>query len=243
MIRVYIFTYEADGYEAVACVRGGRRAFPDAVITVADDGYSPVSAEQRKLIIAHGAQYRQTTFKRNGNLRGGDCVRGMLGVMCDGVDDDDVVIKVDSDTVILRGDWAQDLCGSGIALRAAGYRAGVGEQRLMYGNCYGLAGWAVKGVQCFLEGHDIEDLAPEDLTICRAALDVFGRSRVKIEEPWTALNRQGRWAWWNWDSLTADPARYAARYDVVSVGNPLPPAVGRDARWQVMHALCDEVTK
>lgn len=241
MIRVYIFTYEGDGNEAVACVRGVRRAFPDAVITVADDGHSPVSAEQRKLIIAHGAEYRQTTFERNGNLRGGDCVRGMLGVMCDGVEDDDVVIKVDSDTVVLRGDWVEDLCGTGVGLRGVGYRVSGG--RMLYGCCYGLAGWAVKGVQCFLAKRELEGLAPEDVTVCRAVLDVFGRSCVRIEEPWTAQNRAGRWAWWNWDSLTADPARYAARYDVVSVGNPLPPNVGRDARWLVMHALCDEVSK
>ena len=56
-------------------------------------------------------------------------------------------------------------------------------------------------------------------------MDVCGRERVRLDEPWTPRNRAGRWSWWNWDSRTANPEDYARSYDVVSVGNPRPPHV------------------
>ena len=90
-----------------------------------------------------------------------------------------------------------------------------------------------------LECAAIPPLAPEDLTICRAVMDVCGRERVRPDEPWTPRNRAGRWSWWNWDSRTANPEDYARSYDVVSVGNPLPPHVPKSARREVMLALCD----
>lgn len=129
---------------------------------------------------------------------------------------------------------------NGLALHAAGYRVPRNpSERSAYGNCYALSGRAARMAAEALECAAIPPLAPEDLTICRAVMDVCGRERVRLDEPWTPLNRAGRWSWWNWDSRTANPEDYARSYDVVSVGNPRPPHVPKSARREVMLALCD----
>ena len=129
---------------------------------------------------------------------------------------------------------------NGLELHAAGYRVPRNpSERSAYGNCYALSGRAAMMAAEALECAAIPPLAPEDLTICRAVMDVCGRERVRLDEPWTPLNRAGRWSWWNWDSRTANPEDYARSYDVVSVGNPRPPHVPKNARREVMRALCD----
>lgn len=129
---------------------------------------------------------------------------------------------------------------NGLALHAAGYRVPRNpSERSAYGNCYALSGRAARMAAEALECAAIPPLAPEDLTICRAVMDVCGRERVRLDEPWTPLNRAGRWSWWNWDSRTANPEDYARSYDVVSISNPLPTHVPKSARREVMLALCD----
>lgn len=234
MIKVVIFSYAGDALEVVECVRGARLALPEAVVTVVDDAHHALPEASKRALVAYGARYRQSVWRRNGNLRGGDCIRGMLSEMSIGLADDDVVVKLDSDTVLLGADWVRDVP----VLRGAGYVAPCHSSgRALYGCCYALSGRAEKAAQRALSGAEIADLAPEDLTIYSTVVDLFGRDCVQLDEPWTPQNRTGRWSWWNWDSLTANPEDYARSYDVVSVGNPLPPHLPKSARCKVMRAL------
>lgn len=200
----------------------------------------PGAPGARRALVAHGARYRRSSFPRCGNLRGPECVRGIIATLAGGAADGDTVVKIDSDTVLLSGGWVREMKHNGLALHAAGYRVPRNpSERSAYGNCYALSGRAARMVAEALECAAIPPLAPEDLTICRAVMDVCGRERVRLDEPWTPLNRAGRWSWWNWDSRTANPEDYARSYDVVSVGNPRPPHVPKNARREVMRALCD----
>ncbi len=240
MIRIYTFTYAGDAQEAVACVRCARTALPEAVVTVVDDSAAPVPPEAKRALVAHGARYRRSSFPRCGNLRGPECVRGIIATLAGGAADGDTVVKIDSDTALLSGGWVREMKHNGLALHAAGYLVPRNpSERSAYGNCYALSGRASRMAAEALECAAIPPLAPEDLTICRAVMDVCGRERVRLDEPWTPLNRAGRWSWWNWDSRTANPEDYARSYDVVSVGNPRPPHVPKNARREVMRALCD----
>lgn len=234
MIRIYIFTYAGDAQEAIACVRCARTALPDAVVTVADDAAFPVPDEVRHTILAYGARYRQTDFPRLGNLNGPECVRGIISTLAGGARDGDIVVKVDSDTALLNGEWIRGMQEEGLDW----FACGTGLRRF-YGLCYALTGRAAKLADEFLQKAELDDKAPEDLTIGRAVIDLCGVARGRFAAPWTPQNREGRWAWWNWDSATTDPENYAAIYDVVSVGNPLPPNIQKSARWAVMHAMCD----
>lgn len=234
MIRIYIFTYAGDANEAVACVRCARTALPSAVVTVVDDANAPVPPEFRRALVAYGARYHQSNFPRCGNLRGSECVRGVISTLARGAADDDIVIKIDSDTALLSGGWIESMPGAGLDWYSSGH--GV---RAVYGLAYAMSGRAARLAAATLAERDLPPLAPEDLTIARAVFDLVPGCRVRLVSPWTPQHRTGRWSWWNWDSQTADPVDYARSYDVVSVGNPRPPHIPKSARWEVMHALCD----
>lgn len=234
MIRIYIFTYSGDAQEAVACVRCARTALPGAVVTVVDDANAPVLPEARRALVAYGARYRQSRFQRCGNLRGPECVRGIISTLAAGAADADIVVKIDSDTALLSGAWIENMPGSGLDWYSCGYGA-----REAHGLAYAMSGRAARLAAAALRERDLPPLAPEDLTIARAVFDLVPAHRVRLVSPWTPQHRTGRWSWWNWDSQTADPEDYARSYDVVSVGNPRPPHVPKSARWEVMHALCD----
>lgn len=234
MIRIYIFTYAGDANEAIACVRCARTALPAALVTVVDDSAAPVPESVRRAFLAYGARYRQSSFPRNGNLRGPECVRGIISTLAGGAADDDIVVKIDSDTALLSGGWIESMPGAALDW----YSSGTGERRF-FGLCYAMSGKAAKLASEALQHADLQENAPEDLTIGRTVIDLCSVERGKFAPPWTPSNRAGRWSWWNWDSVTTDPEDYARSYDVVSVGNPRPPHVPKSARWEVMHALCD----
>ena len=79
MIRIFIFSYSGDADEAVACVRCARMAVPYAGITVVDDASNPVQEDIADALRSMGADYVQSTWDRNGNLRGPDC-SGVSGI-------------------------------------------------------------------------------------------------------------------------------------------------------------------
>lgn len=144
MIRIYTFTYAGDAQEAVACVRCARTALPEAVVTVVDDSAAPVPPEARRALVAYGARYRRSSFPRCGNLRGPECVRGIIATLAGGAADGDTVVKIDSDTALLSGGWVREMKHNGLALHASGYRVPRNpSERSAYGNCYALSGRAV----------------------------------------------------------------------------------------------------
>lgn len=234
MIRIYIFTYAGDAQEAVACVRCTRTALPGALVTVVDESAAPVPENVRRAFLAYGARYRQSSFPRNGNLRGPECVRGIISTLAGGAADDDIVVKIDSDTALLSGSWIESMPGAGLDW----YSCGTGARRF-FGLCYAMSGKAARLASEALQHADLPENAPEDLTIGRTVINLCGVERGQFSSPWTPENREGRWSWWNWDSVTTDPEDYARSYDVVSIGNPRPPHIPKSARWEVMHALCD----
>lgn len=234
MIRIYIFTYAGDSNEAIACVRCARMALPGAVVTVADDSAFPVPQDARTALVAYGARYCQTSFPRHGNLNGPECVRGIISTLAGGAADNDIIVKIDSDTALLSGAWIEGMPGASLDW----YSCGTGARRF-YGLCYAMSGKAARLANEALLHADLPENAPEDLTIGQKVIDLCGVERGQFAAPWTPQNRGGRWSWWNWDSVTTDPEDYARSYDVVSVGNPRPPHVPKSARWEVMHALCD----
>ena len=82
MIRMFIFSYAGDAAEAAACVRCARMSVPCANVTVVDDASHPVQKETAEALRSMGAKYVQSSWERHGNLRGPDCIRGMLSEMC-----------------------------------------------------------------------------------------------------------------------------------------------------------------
>lgn len=129
------FTYAGDAQEAVACVRCARTALPGALVTVADDSAFPVPEEVRRAFLAYGARYKRTDFPRNGNLNGPECVRGIISTLAGDAADDDIIVKIDSDTALLSGEWVRNMHGVGLDW----YACGCGARRF-FGLCYAMSG-------------------------------------------------------------------------------------------------------
>ncbi len=238
MIRAYIFTYGRDAECGLEAVRSLLLFVPGVRVYVIDDAGEPWGEGARRALREwewkRDVVYRRSEWSRGGNLRGGECIRGMLGEMgqCGA---SDVVVKVDSDTVVLDGGFLGEM--RYFHYYAAGYKEG--RHRAAYGNCYAMSGQAVRMVARRLKGRVIGADAPEDLTIFKAAWDLFGEEGCRLVRPWSPDYRLGRWSWWNWDSATASAEKYARAYDVVSVGNPRPPHIGAEERAVVMRELIE----
>ena len=237
MIRIYLFTYAGDAEEALVCVRCAAAALPEAVITVVDDSAAPLPERVRSVLMATGARYRQTGWPRNGNLRGPECVRGIISTLASEARDRDIIVKIDSDTLLLSGEWVRDMQSNGLAFHAAGYQTPSRPlERCTYGNCYAISGRAARLAAEELMKADIPALAPEDLTICRTIQGLFPQERIRLDEPWTPFNREGKWTAWNWFSIAVTPKKYAG-FRMVTFGNPRPTNIPKSERARAMYAL------
>lgn len=237
MIRVYLFTYAGDQEEAKACVRCAAAALPEAVITVVDDGAAPIAERARTALVEAGARYHQTSWARNGNLNGPECVRGIISTLAGEAEDDDVIVKIDSDTLLLSGDWIRDMQRNGLALHASGYQVpSHPSERLSYGPCYAISGRAARLAAEELELASLPPLAPEDLTICRTVQNHFPAEQIRLDEPWTPFYREGKWTAWNWFSIAVTPQKYADFW-MVTFGNPRPANTPKSERARAMDAL------
>ena len=237
MIRIYLFTYAGDADEALVCVRCAAAALPEAVITVVDDESTPIAERARTALVEAGARYCQTSFPRNGNLRGPECVRGVIFTLAREAEDDDVIVKIDSDTLLLSGDWIRDMQRHRLAFHASGYQApSHPSERSAYGPCYAISGQAARLAAEELEQADLPPLAPEDLTICRAVQNHFPAERIRLDEPWMPFYREGKWTAWNWFSIAVTPQKYADFW-MVTFGNPRPTNIPKSERARAMDAL------
>ena len=166
---MFIFSYAGDAAEAAACVRCARMSVPCASVTVVDDASHPVQKETAEALRSMGAEYVQSSWERHGNLRGPDCIRGMLSEMCREAEDDDILVKVDCDTALLDGGWLRWMeqrpwCQM--------YTSGdfVNGDWRVFGCLYALRGWIARRLYREMDWSLLDDRAPEDWTIGREVL-------------------------------------------------------------------------
>lgn len=119
MIRFHYFAYSREaGYLPVSVASlcrsmtaAGYVLAEDYDVTVIDDAYDhmpPVIYDELREV---GVDYRRSTFSRGGNLRGQACLMGILSEYertCQG-HADDVIVKLDPDTIVRRVGWLADL--------------------------------------------------------------------------------------------------------------------------------------
>ena len=238
MIRMFIFSYAGDAAEAAACVRCARMSVPCASVTVVDDASHPVQKETAEALRSMGAEYVQSSWERHGNLRGPDCIRGMLSEMCREAEDDDILVKVDCDTALLDGGWLRWMeqrpwCQM--------YTSGdfVNGDWRVFGCLYALRGWIARRLYREMDWTLLDDRAPEDWTIGREVLARVPATLCRIDEPWRKRSPWSVWTAWCWPSRTVSAESYAARFAVVITGSPRMPDQPASERARVMHLLAD----
>lgn len=236
MIRIFIFSYSGDASEAVACVRCARMSVPYAGVTVVDDASNPVHEDIAAALRCLGADYVQSTWERNGNLRGADCIRGMLSEMCREAEDDDILVKIDCDTALLDDGWLRWMIDHPACPMYASGDFVNGAWRI-YGCMYALRGWVARRLYRELDWTLLEDLAPEDVTIGREVLARVPATLCRIEEPWRQRASWSTWTAWCWPSRTVSAESYAARFAMVTTGSPRQSYQPASDRARVMHLL------
>lgn len=88
-----------------------------------------------------GAEWRVSTWERGGNLRGKECIEGMLDEMIrSACHEEDSLVKIDADTVIMSGDELRCFAGRKDLIF---WGSGSVEQRI-YGCLYGMKAHAAQ---------------------------------------------------------------------------------------------------
>lgn len=238
MIRIFVFSYFGDAAEAVACVRCTRMSVPYASVTVVDDAASPVDDATAMTLQDMGAEYVQSSWVRQGNLRGPDCIRGMLQEMCREAEDDDILVKIDCDTALLDDSWLRWMEGRPWCQMYASGDFVAGAWRI-YGCLYALRGWLARRLYREMDWSQLDALAPEDVTIGREVLARVPATVCRIEEPWRQRSPWSEWTAWCWPSRTVSAESYAARFAMVTTGSPRLDSQPCSERARVMHLLAD----
>lgn len=237
MITIYIPAYSGNGPETVECVVCAAQTFPEARIVVADDANAP-TPEQYLTTCAIGSEVVTTEFDRGRNLNGPEAVRGILALLSDGVQDDDIVLKVDPDTALIGRSWLQPMMDNPeIPFSACGT-----SYQAAYGCCYALRGRVARELSTIMQDAPLSSICPEDITIGRYILDHYEGS--KMYYPWTPERWDGLFTAWRWScGGKAQATTYARRFDVVTTGNPCYSPFPSLARATVMsnlrHAAAD----
>lgn len=209
MIRVNVIAYNRDAPLAVAGVHCLRRHLPDAIVRVVDDDCNPMPDDAVAEVLAAGGDYVRTEWPRRGSLNGQDCVLGLLDVLADGMQDDDVSVKLDADT-LLRS------CGPLNRMRSAG-ADGFGScvsGRAFCGLCYGFSGWALRRMRAVADITELDADDPEDMAMGRLAM--AAGLRLLLERPWSADCPDARWTAYRWPTLP--PATRYDQFDVITLG-------------------------
>lgn len=107
VVEFFYFTCRRDFEVIKPSLKLLRYHYPDAVINLIVDCYDPMTtAEENYLIDAFNVDIHTSTFPRRGNLKGGECLKGMWYTM-DCIATAEIVVKIDSDVLLLSTDWLE----------------------------------------------------------------------------------------------------------------------------------------
>lgn len=138
-IGVIWFTYKPDGEMLLESMRAAHRTIEASGhlpgFYIYDDGMYPISKAVRTTAeTKYGAVYVKTFYPRGGNLLGPENLKGQTAAMATVGNFCDVLIKCDSDTLILKTDWVEELLEADCPAVMVGSFKGLKNYPM--GNCY-----------------------------------------------------------------------------------------------------------
>lgn len=236
---VIIFCYSGDADLLPLCVASAARALPSSPFILIDDAVNPLPEDVLAGVrAAHPGKiaYKQSTWDRGGNLRGKQCIKGMLDEMIRAADATSagIVVKLDCDTLLINAGWIEQFAQSQ-AMIAGSPRPGT----WFSGICYALKSCLLPRLWCTCAGQIAPD-ACEDVVIGGLALALSSPHDPMTLPPQSEACPHGRWAAYNYqDDIT--PELYARRYDVLTVGNAALDGLPLSARVAPMRAIWEAV--
>lgn len=231
-IIIHSFTYAGDEYlteEHAHCIR---QALPEARIVVIDDGHNPSSEEVRDKLTALGAEWRVSYWKRNRNLNGPEAIMGIVDEMLASASSgNDVLVKIDPDTVLLDGQALREFACSGKMLWGSSSSAA-----LLHGCAYAAPASALRKAKSILTIKTLQPNDPEDCSIGGALMFLYPEpGMLELTHPCSPDHPESLWAGYHWGCFP-NVAPYV-RFSVVVTGNQPPPHLSKRNRLDVMQSL------
>lgn len=217
MITANIFTFVGDEGILSSCVKALLQAHKSIQIHVIDDCHHPISHDAVIHLACHGKRvsYRRSSFVRQGNLNGPAAVAGILAEMRKSCGDaPGISLKVDSDTLVIKGNWL-DLCLQNQVTMLASLRPG----NVPSGICYLLANDWLPKLERATSSLELHPTCAEDVTILSTMQAIAQRTNTVIIEAQHAGNPQGTWCGWDYDLSDRYLSKIVDHMDVVTLGN------------------------
>lgn len=231
-IIAHSFTYAGDAgliKENALCIR---QALPEAIIVVIDDGHNSCPESIRREMEDLGVEWRVSTWNRNRNLRGKEAILGIMDEMLSSTEsDDDVLLKIDSDTALLDGESLREFARSNNVLWGS-----TSSICTMHGCAYAVRARALKKARKVLSIKDLPATAPEDCSIADSLLYLYADSGlIDLQQPCNKDHPNSIWAGYHWGNYPLVDSY--VRFSVVVTGNrPTPPLTPAN-RADVMNSL------
>lgn len=109
MITIMMYTYRHDAEIAKVSLRQMRKVFPKNRIVVIDDAHAPMEKQATEVIRSLGVDVIYSTHNRDGNLKGVEHTLYHAQKMCElAPTPDDIVLKIDPDTLLFDTQWITD---------------------------------------------------------------------------------------------------------------------------------------
>lgn len=235
-----IFSYREDSYEVVLAARSASMAglFP---VFVVEDAAKPLSKEARHHLEEENAVVVTSDFPRPGNLRGIECINGMLQIYRKIFEKTGAthLVKLDSDTVLTSGDSLRSATGYDLF----GWSS---PKYSFHGSTYLISSNLTEEILAFIKrwqgipGYNNVN-CPEDLGIYRMA--VLLHSKVGIN----AFDQAGGFgAFWQYQSPQDFFKIYFERFASISFGNRLDPdgnKVSKVESYMIMSSFMAHLSK
>lgn len=210
------FSYHLDALPLMQSVRCAMQTFPsDTAFWVFDQDTAPLPVAVGRWLMDRGVEVRRTSFDRRVNLNGSVSITGQIDCyLSTGAEPDDVIWKVDSDTLVLRPAVYLDHYAARPNLEGAGCycpRANVG----WWGIGYSLRQRVLPALRAtFARGCQVSRLA-EDIYLSRALIGA-----CPPDQTLTLTTTHEGGAYMSYNFKTALPLEeYARRFDIVTFGD------------------------
>ncbi len=161
--RIFVFIYSGNEFLLPGLIRNVQWAFPGTPIHLVDDAASPIGGRS----FPNGVVYEQSSFRRQGNLNGPECINGELDVFLKHLRMDETLIKIDPDIVFYNPGKMRRFIEAGQFAFASAQSAELpfsGYFYMMHARVLGHVVPWIRGNPYLLQS------APEDVLICSAAL-------------------------------------------------------------------------
>lgn len=237
-ISAHWFTYEGDGDMLLVSMAAFRKTVPEARLVVINDSHHSATPGVRLACESMGAEWRESTWERGGNLRGNECITGILSELAATSETSDVIIKIDPDTLVIGRDWLDDFLESSSGMAAAD------DREAAYGCCYALRGEHVQGVYKSACLYPPNDCDVEDLYIAQRFNYLYPGQFRRIPIWRSSADNYGNgphgsFIAYNWKTpLTAEKIlEYARRWDIINCANRPPARITREEITTLMHRI------